>query len=264
MVVAILLAFGLQMFIMSRHHQLHFEKMKKYDGENNSVDENTRRIRRKPVHYVGEEDTEVEQEITEQHDSGHADDHEHADEDPHMHAGDTGDMVLDYQLPEGFQHVLTRAKRMQQHCHDLDLPEADQMAILNKANVTADLPSFGIIHALESYRPKTADEANMWKCELPPETECEETQMTVVFLGYRPDRLAAFKMQVHRMTFENEASWNGIVKEVSLTLVPEAKVGDYVMVHVGAAISLVDEEEAKKTFDLLKQLGELHELDDPE
>jgi hydrogenase expression/formation protein HypC len=34
------------------------------------------------------------------------------------------------------------------------------------------------------------------------------------------------------------------------------------MVHVGAAISLVDEEEAVKTFDLLKQLGELHDLDD--
>lgn len=61
-----------------------------------------------------------------------------------------------------------------------------------------------------------------------------------------------------------KVSFDGILKEVSLTLVPEAKVGDYVMVHVGAAISTVDEEEAKKTFDLLKQLGELHELDPEE
>jgi hydrogenase expression/formation protein HypC len=56
-------------------------------------------------------------------------------------------------------------------------------------------------------------------------------------------------------------SFDGIIKEVSLTLVPEARVGNYVMVHVGAAIGLIDEEEAKKTFDLLKQLDELHDLD---
>ncbi len=61
-----------------------------------------------------------------------------------------------------------------------------------------------------------------------------------------------------------KVSFDGIVKEVSLTLVPEANVGDYVLVHVGAAISTIDEEEAKKTFDLLKQLDELHELDDPD
>ena len=59
-------------------------------------------------------------------------------------------------------------------------------------------------------------------------------------------------------------SFDGVVKEVSLTLVPDAKVDDYVMVHVGAAISIVDEEEAKKTFDLLKELDELHELETPE
>ena len=57
-----------------------------------------------------------------------------------------------------------------------------------------------------------------------------------------------------------KVSFDGIVKEVSLTLVPEVNVGDYVLVHVGAAISTIDEEEAKKTFDLLKQLDELHEL----
>ena len=59
-------------------------------------------------------------------------------------------------------------------------------------------------------------------------------------------------------------SFDGVVKEVSLTLVPEANVGDYVMVHVGAAIGVVDEEEAQKTFELLKQLDELHELDEGE
>jgi hydrogenase expression/formation protein HypC len=58
-----------------------------------------------------------------------------------------------------------------------------------------------------------------------------------------------------------KVSFDGVIKEVNLALVPEAKVGDYVMVHVGAAISVVDEVEAKKTFEILKQLGELDELD---
>jgi hydrogenase expression/formation protein HypC len=43
-------------------------------------------------------------------------------------------------------------------------------------------------------------------------------------------------------------------------MVPEAKVNDYVLVHVGVAISIVDEEEAKRTFDYLKEMGEVEEL----
>ena len=66
-------------------------------------------------------------------------------------------------------------------------------------------------------------------------------------------------------TFRNgKVSFDGVIKEISLALVPEAKVDDYVMVHVGAAISIVDETEAKKTFEILQQLGELDELNDPE
>lgn len=63
---------------------------------------------------------------------------------------------------------------------------------------------------------------------------------------------------------EGKVSFDGVVKKVSLTLVPEAKVNDYVMVHVGAAISVVDEEEAKKTFAILRQLDELNDLEAPD
>jgi hydrogenase expression/formation protein HypC len=56
-------------------------------------------------------------------------------------------------------------------------------------------------------------------------------------------------------------SFGGIVKEVSLAYVPEASIGDYAIVHVGFAISLLDEQEALRTFDYLKQMGELAELD---
>lgn len=56
-------------------------------------------------------------------------------------------------------------------------------------------------------------------------------------------------------------SFGGIVKEVSFAYVPEAKVGDYVIVHVGFALSIVDEEEAQRVFEYLEQMGELGELD---
>jgi hydrogenase expression/formation protein HypC len=56
-------------------------------------------------------------------------------------------------------------------------------------------------------------------------------------------------------------SFGGIVKEVSLAYVPEAKVGDYAIVHVGFAISLLDEREALRTFEYLQQMDELSELE---
>jgi len=78
-----------------------------------------------------------------------------------------------------------------------------------------------------------------------------------------PGKLIEVTAQLDETFRVGRVSFDGVIKEVSLTLVPEAKVNDYVLVHVGAAISVVDEEEAKKTFELLKQLGELHDLDPP-
>jgi len=79
-----------------------------------------------------------------------------------------------------------------------------------------------------------------------------------------PGKLIEITSQLDETFRVGKVSFDGILKEVSLTLVPEANVGDYVLVHVGAAISTIDEEEAKKTFELLKQLDELHELEDDE
>jgi len=58
-------------------------------------------------------------------------------------------------------------------------------------------------------------------------------------------------------------SFGGIVKQVSLAYVPEAEVGDYAIVHVGFAISLLDEDEALRSLEYLKQMGELDELESP-
>jgi len=57
-------------------------------------------------------------------------------------------------------------------------------------------------------------------------------------------------------------SFGGVVKEVSLAYVPEAQVGDYVIVHVGFALTIVDAAEAQRVFAYLEELGELGELDD--
>jgi hydrogenase expression/formation protein HypC len=53
--------------------------------------------------------------------------------------------------------------------------------------------------------------------------------------------------------------FGGILRDAYLDYVPDAKPGDYVMVHVGFAISKVDEEEAARTFALLQQIGALKE-----
>ena len=53
--------------------------------------------------------------------------------------------------------------------------------------------------------------------------------------------------------------FGGTVRQVRLDFVPEAAVGDYVMVHVGFAISKVDEEEAQRTYQLLEEMGMLEE-----
>jgi hydrogenase expression/formation protein HypC len=57
-----------------------------------------------------------------------------------------------------------------------------------------------------------------------------------------------------------KVNFGGILKEVSLAYVPEVKVGDYVIVHVGFALSRLDEDEAHKVFDYLKEMAELGEL----
>ncbi len=54
--------------------------------------------------------------------------------------------------------------------------------------------------------------------------------------------------------------FGGIVRQVSLDFVPEAGLGDYVLVHVGFAISHIDAAEAERTYKALEELGMLEEL----
>jgi hydrogenase expression/formation protein HypC len=58
-----------------------------------------------------------------------------------------------------------------------------------------------------------------------------------------------------------KVDFGGVVKEASLAFVPEAKVGDYVIVHAGFAISQLDEEEAARVFEYLNQMQELDDFE---
>lgn len=55
--------------------------------------------------------------------------------------------------------------------------------------------------------------------------------------------------------FRGIARMGGVSRDVNLMLVPDVKVGDYVIIHAGSAISILSGEEAKKTLSLLREIG---------
>jgi hydrogenase expression/formation protein HypC len=57
-------------------------------------------------------------------------------------------------------------------------------------------------------------------------------------------------------------SFGGVVKDVCLSCVPEAREGDFVMVHVGVAIGVIDEEEAREVFQYLRAMGDLGDFEE--
>lgn len=62
------------------------------------------------------------------------------------------------------------------------------------------------------------------------------------------------------VTRMGRVNFGGVIKEASLAFVPEARIGDYVIVHAGFALSKVDEDEAHKVFEYLRQMEEFDEL----
>lgn len=75
-----------------------------------------------------------------------------------------------------------------------------------------------------------------------------------------PGKLLSITAELDETFRKGKVSFGGITKEVNLSMVPEAKLGDYVLVHVGVAIGIVDEEEAQQTFEYLRQMGEVDEI----
>jgi hydrogenase expression/formation protein HypC len=78
-----------------------------------------------------------------------------------------------------------------------------------------------------------------------------------------PGKIVSITCTAEDKIFRNgKVSFGGIIKEINLSMVPEAAIGDYVLVHVGVAISTIDEEEAQKTFEYLHAMGETNELNE--
>ncbi|MDP1816079.1 MAG: HypC/HybG/HupF family hydrogenase formation chaperone [Leadbetterella sp.] len=75
-----------------------------------------------------------------------------------------------------------------------------------------------------------------------------------------PGKIKSIEYQYNGLVKMAQVVFGGITKGASLEMLPDAEVGDYVLVHVGVAISKIDEDEAKKTFEYLKEIGELDEL----
>lgn len=76
-----------------------------------------------------------------------------------------------------------------------------------------------------------------------------------------PGKIQSIVNQLDETFRVAKVSFGGIVKDVNLAMVPQAQVGDYVLVHVGVAIGIVDEAEAQQTFEYLQKIGELEELE---
>jgi len=75
-----------------------------------------------------------------------------------------------------------------------------------------------------------------------------------------PGKIVSIESKYDGLVRMAKVIFGGISKEASLEMVPSAQVGDYVLVHVGVAISIVDEEEARRSFEYLKEIGEYDEL----
>lgn len=57
--------------------------------------------------------------------------------------------------------------------------------------------------------------------------------------------------------YQAEVDVGGVTRRISIQLTPEVKLGDYVLLHTGYAINVIDQDEAEKTLELLKEISEL-------
>lgn len=59
---------------------------------------------------------------------------------------------------------------------------------------------------------------------------------------------------IERTDYEGVGEIAGVTRKLSLMLVPEAKIGDYILVHAGCGMQIIDEQSAKETLDLLRMI----------
>ncbi|AFY85384.1 HypC/HybG/HupF family hydrogenase formation chaperone [Oscillatoria acuminata] len=72
-----------------------------------------------------------------------------------------------------------------------------------------------------------------------------------------PGQIISISDDAEPLMRSGRVSFGGVVKTVNLAYVPEAQVGDYAIIHVGFALSIIDEDEAQETLDYFKQIQEV-------
>ena len=75
-----------------------------------------------------------------------------------------------------------------------------------------------------------------------------------------PGKIVTIVQEEHFGLRRGKVDFGGLRKDICLAYTPDARVGDYVLVHVGFALSVVDEQEAQRVFEALRQLDQLDEL----
>jgi len=122
-----------------------------------------------------------------------------------------------------FENVINRTMHHQQHCRSIGLSteQENDLVKLEFNDHKAHLPQFGFLEAVRNYKASDRKEINQkypYHCQLPPQTECGETQFTVIFMAYNPDRLHKLLKQIKIMLMEDDFSkiiaevvivWNG-------------------------------------------------------
>lgn len=112
--------------------------------------------------------------------------------------------ITDYELPKPFQKMKETAEAMRSRCRKAD----------NKTKpYPVDLVDFGIIEALNNYRPKSRGEQQRGECRLPPPTECDVETFSIVVMGYCLDRRSKLKWEIWQML---EGHYGDLVEEVIL------------------------------------------------
>jgi len=119
--------------------------------------------------------------------------------------------------------------------------------------------STGFVHYRTRLRRKNAHGTFVFRVTpLSPLRAYDEIRMCLAI----PGKIVEFhENQGVRMS---KVDFGGITREACLEYIPDAKLGDYVMVHVGFAISKVDEEEAARTYQYLAELGQLTDINSPD
>lgn len=122
-----------------------------------------------------------------------------------------------------FANVVNRTRHHQEHCKStgLSTDSKNGFSDLGINNHTAHLPQFGFLDTFRNYQksdPNDVDKSYPYRCELPPDSECGETQFTVIFMAYNPDRLVKMSNEIKRMLTDRYYSkmvaevivvWNG-------------------------------------------------------